>query len=194
MKIDYTSLIISFLVLVCLIWNILFSPNFTKFDHVLHKKLIHTQKSVYWKVIAFINEPRLIIIWDVLLAGLLLNDNQYKLALWVLFTLGLTDGAGFIIKHIVKRNRPKSHLSEEEGYSFPSGHVLGATTMCLIIYSLLKNEYQNYLIAFLVIYWISVVISRLNLRAHYPSDVLGAAALSVFCFTISQSIYAFLFL
>ena len=46
----------------------------------------------------------------------------------------------------------------------------------------------------LLIYWAFVVVSRLNLRAHYPSDVLGAVALSVFCFTVMQTLYAVLFL
>lgn len=194
LRIDIISLIISGFVLLWLILNILFSPSFNRFDQALHQKLVKTQKNIFWKIIAFVNEPKLVIVWDVLLAGLLLNDGNYPLALWTLVTLGFTDGAGFVIKHIVKRNRPHAHLSEEEGYSFPSGHVLGATTMCLILYALLRRILPEFFSIFLIVYWLFVVISRLNLRAHYPSDVLGAVALSVFCFTVVQSIYAALFL
>lgn len=194
MQVDLISLTISGLVLLVLILNILYSPAFNRLDRKLHKKLVRTQKNIFWKIIAFINEPKLVIVWDVLIAGLLLNENNYRLGLWVLATLGVTDAAGFIVKHLVKRNRPHAHLSEEEGYSFPSGHVLGATTMCLILYALLRREFDQLFAVILLIYWLFVVISRLNLRAHYPSDVLGAVALSVFCFTVVQTIYAALFL
>ncbi len=194
MQVDLISLTISGLVLLVLILNILYSPAFNRLDRKLHKKLVRTQKNIFWKVIAFINEPKLVIVWDVLIAGLLLNEDNYRLGLWVLATLGVTDAAGFIVKHLVKRGRPHAHLSEEEGYSFPSGHVLGATTMCLILYALLRREFDQFFAVILLIYWLFVVISRLNLRAHYPSDVLGAAALSVFCFTVVQTIYAALFL
>lgn len=194
MQVDFISLTISGLVLLVLILNILYSPAFNRLDRKLHKKLVRTQKNIFWKIIAFINEPKLVIVWDVLIAGLLLNEDNYRLGLWVLATLGVTDAAGFIVKHLVKRSRPHAHLSEEEGYSFPSGHVLGATTMCLILYALLRREFDQFFAVILLIYWLFVVISRLNLRAHYPSDVLGAVALSVFCFAVVQTIYAALFL
>lgn len=194
LKIDVISLSISGLVLVLLVLGILYSPAFNRFDQRLHQKLVKTQKNIFWKIIAFINEPKLVIVWDVLIAGILINEGDYKLGLWTLLTLGVTDGAGYVIKHLVKRGRPRSHLSEEEGYSFPSGHVIGATTMCLILYTLLRRITTSYLPLILLIYWAFVVVSRLNLRAHYPSDVLGAVALSVFCFTVMQTLYAVLFL
>ena len=61
-------------------------------------------------------------------------------------------------------------------------------------YALLRREFDQFFAVILLVYWLFVVISRLNLRAHYPSDVLGAVALSVFCFTVVQTIYAALFL
>ena len=114
MKIDVISLSISGLVLVLLVLGILYSPAFNRFDRRLHQKLVKTQKNIFWKIIAFINEPKLVIVWDVLIAGILINEGDYKLGLWTLLTLGVTDGAGYVIKRLVKRGRPRSHLSEEE--------------------------------------------------------------------------------
>ena len=75
MQVDLISLTISGLVLLVLILNILYSPAFNRLDRKLHKKLVRTQKNIFWKIIAFINEPKLVIVWDVLIAGLLLNET-----------------------------------------------------------------------------------------------------------------------
>ncbi|HBQ43950.1 MAG TPA: hypothetical protein DD724_06790, partial [Lactobacillus acetotolerans] len=44
-------------------------------------------------------------------------------------------------------------------------------------------------IILLGVIWVMVIVSRLSLRAHYPSDVIGAASLAILCFSISQQIF-----
>ena len=34
-----------------------------------------------------------------------------------------------------------------------------------------------------------VIISRLSLKAHYPSDIIGATSLAIVCFSISQQLF-----
>lgn len=129
------------------------------------------------------------VVWDVLLAGLLLNEERNLTALWVLGTLGFADICGIILKRLIRRKRPILHSDMEEGYSFPSGHVLGATTMGLILLQLFAKDLGLAFIITVIAVWIMVIISRLSLKAHYPSDIIGATSLAIVCFSISQQLF-----
>lgn len=175
--------------LLSLIFNIKNSERFNIFDERLHRKLIRDHNGIGWQIIAFLNDPKLMVVWAVLLASTLIDSDHVITALWVLGTLGLTDLAGIILKKIIKRKRPKMASKLENGYSFPSGHVLGATTMMLILLRLFGAKLGLGFILFLVAVWVMVIISRLSLRAHYPSDVAGATSLAILCFAISQQVF-----
>lgn len=172
-----------------LIYAVKNSRRFNLYDHWLHHKLVHKRDGFKWQVIAFLNDPKLMVVWAVLLASLLINEERNITALWVLATLGFTDLVGIILKKSVHRQRPYKHSASEDGYSFPSGHVLGATTMALILLQLFGKELGSGFTIGLLIIWLMVVISRLSLKAHYPSDILGATSLAIFCFSISQQIF-----
>lgn len=178
--------------LLSLIFNIKNSERFNIFDEQLHRKLIRDHNGIGWQIIAFLNDPKLMVVWAVLLASTLIDSDHVITALWVLGTLGLTDLAGIILKKIIKRKRPKMASKLENGYSFPSGHVLGATTMMLILLRLFGAKLRLGFILFLVAVWVMVIISRLSLRAHYPSDVAGATSLAILCFAISQQVFQLL--
>lgn len=186
---EWLILIASATILLLLIFNIKTSRRFNLFDHWLHHKLVKNRDGFSWQVIAFLNDPKLMVVWAVLLASFLVNENRNLTALWVLGTLGFTDLIGIILKHTIKRKRPIMHSDLEEGFSFPSGHVLGATSMALILLQLFGKQMGNGLLIVLIVLWLMVVISRLSLKAHYPSDILGAASLAVFCFSIAQQIF-----
>ena len=171
---NYFVLLLSAAVLLWLIFNIKNSRRFNLFDHWLHHQLVKRHDGYSWQVIAFINDPKLMVVWDVLLAGLLLNEERNLTALWVLGTLGFADISGIILKKLIRRKRPLLHSDKEDGYSFPSGHVLGATTMGLIVLQLFAKDLGTGFVIAVVAIWAMVIFSRLSLKAHYPSDVLGA--------------------
>ena len=171
---NYFVLLLSAAVLLWLIFNIKNSRRFNLFDHWLHHQLVKRHDGYSWQVIAFINDPKLMVVWDVLLAGLLLNEQRNLTALWVLGTLGFADISGIILKKLIRRKRPLLHSDKEDGYSFPSGHVLGATTMGLIVLQLFAKDLGTGFVIAVVAIWAMVIFSRLSLKAHYPSDVLGA--------------------
>ena len=181
--------ITSALILVLLIFNIRNSRRFNLFDHWLHHKLVRRRDGFSWQIIAFINDPKLLVVWDIFLASFLINEQKDIAALWVLFTLGFTDLTGLLLKKWMHRKRPLLHSNLEDGYSFPSGHVLGTTIMVLIVWELFGSKFGNGLIITLAVIWIMVVISRISLKAHYPSDVIGATSLALCCFTISQQLF-----
>ncbi len=186
---NYFVLLLSAAVLLWLIFNIKNSRRFNLFDHWLHHQLVKRHDGYSWQVIAFINDPKLMVVWDVLLAGLLLNEQRNLTALWVLGTLGFADISGIILKKLIRRKRPLLHSDKEDGYSFPSGHVLGATTMGLIVLQLFAKDLGTGFVIAVVAIWAMVIFSRLSLKAHYPSDVLGATSLAIVCFSISQQLF-----
>lgn len=186
---SYLVLSLATTILLLLIFSIKNSRRFNLFDHWLHHQLVKKRDGYRWQVIAFINDPKLMVVWDVLLAGLLLNEERNLTALWVLGTLGFADLSGIILKRLIRRKRPIMHSNMEDGYSFPSGHVLGATTMGLILLQLFGKEFGLAFTIGIVALWIMVIISRLSLKAHYPSDVIGATSLSIVCFSISEQLF-----
>ena len=186
---NYFVLLLSAAILLWLIFNIKNSRRFNLFDHWLHHQLVKRHDGYSWQVIAFINDPKLMVVWDVLLAGLLLNEERNLTALWVLGTLGFADISGIILKKLIRRQRPLMHSDKEDGYSFPSGHVLGATTMGLIVLQLFAKDLGTGFVIVVVALWAMVIFSRLGLKAHYPSDVLGATSLAIVCFSISQQLF-----
>lgn len=186
---NYFVLLLSAAILLWLIFNIKNSRRFNLFDHWLHHQLVKRHDGYSWQVIAFINDPKLMVVWDVLLAGLLLNEERNLTALWVLGTLGFADISGIILKKLIRRQRPLIHSDKEDGYSFPSGHVLGATTMGLIVLQLFAKDLGTGFVIVVVALWAMVIFSRLSLKAHYPSDVLGATSLAIVCFSISQQLF-----
>ncbi len=186
---NYFVLLLSAAILLWLIFNIKNSRRFNLFDHWLHHQLVKRHDGYSWQVIAFINDPKLMVVWDVLLAGLLLNEERNLTALWVLGTLGFADISGIILKKLIRRQRPLMHSDKEDGYSFPSGHVLGATTMGLIVLQLFAKDLGTGFVIVVVALWAMVIFSRLSLKAHYPSDVLGATSLAIVCFSISQQLF-----
>lgn len=186
---SWIILIAAAVILLLLVFNIKTSRRFNLFDHWLHHKLIKQRNGFSWKVIAFLNDPKLMVVWAVLLASVLIDHERNITALWVLATLGFTDIAGILLKKSVRRKRPIMHSELEEGYSFPSGHVLGATTMALILLQLFGKQLGFWFSICLLAIWTMVVISRLSLKAHYPSDVIGATSLAIICFSISQRVF-----
>lgn len=182
--------LLSALVLLTLIFKIKTSQSFNLFDHWLHQKLIRKRNGLIWKVIAFLYDPKLVVVWDIFLAYFLIHADHYKHAIWVIATLGFTDLIGIFLKRSIKRKRPILASNYEEGYSFPSGHVLGVTIMTLMLFKLYFHLMNIYLVAILIVLWLMVVVSRLSLKAHYPSDVIGATTLAICCFSISIQILA----
>lgn len=148
-------------------------------------------------VIAFttIGNPITVAILVVIVAGLVLVlKRDWKSTVWYILTVAL--GAGVLnslAKTIFQRVRPElSHLIEQDGHSFPSGHVMGSViyfgALAYLIYYFHQNkspQIKQSLIGLTVIFVILMGISRLYLGVHYPSDIIGGYSLGSAVLTLA---------
>ena len=84
-----------------------------------------------------------------------------------------------ILKLTFRRDRPLDPLLQAaKGFSFPSGHALMSVTfyglLILIVWQNIKKAWLKWtLSAFLILLIVAIGLSRVYLRVHYASDVLG---------------------
>jgi membrane-associated phospholipid phosphatase len=80
-----------------------------------------------------------------------------------------------VVKDAVARERPDDHLSAAvrtpSSSSFPSGHTLAAFCTAFVLADTDAQTAAN------VGFAAAVAASRVHLRAHHPTDVLGGAAI-----------------
>lgn len=104
------------------------------------------------------------------------------------------DALAFIAKEVIQRPRPTQRLVPESGFSFPSGHAIGSTILVIMIFIIIipkiKSQGLKLITQSLAIIWLIIIIfSRVYLRAHFPSDIVGALILGVSWVSLLQFVY-----
>ena len=103
-----------------------------------------------------------------------------------------------LLKQLFQRKRPLSPLLKAaKGLSFPSGHAIMAVTFYgLLIYILqhtIDISWLKWVVTFLIIALIILIgFSRIYLRVHYASDVLGGFIIGLLWLLISLAILKWL--
>jgi undecaprenyl-diphosphatase len=121
----------------------------------------------------------------------LLKRNYKREAIHVLVIASGSILLGWVLKLIFQRQRPVlPHLQLAIGYSFPSGHTLGAFTLCgVLIYITLKREWSFIAklaaVVLLLLYACLVALSRIYLHVHYTSDVIASMLVALWWLTFS---------
>ena len=133
-----------------------------------------------FRTITHLIDIPVIITW-VLIVAFIFYRKQWKLESYLM--LGNLTLSGILIvtfKNIYQRPRPEIlHLVEEKGFSFPSGHSLAVTimvgTLIVIFSQRIKDKLWKRIVQILLgFYLLSVLVSRVYLGVHYPSDVLAS--------------------
>ncbi len=136
--------------------------------------------TLLFRAITHLIDIPVIITW-VLLVAFIFYRKQWKMESFLM--LGNLTLAGLLIvtfKNIYQRPRPEIlHLVEEKGFSFPSGHSLAVTimvgTLIVIFSQRIKDKLWKRIVQILLgFYLLSVLVSRVYLGVHYPSDVLAS--------------------
>ena len=141
--------------------------------------------TIFFKAITHLIDIPVIITW-VLIVAFIFYCKQWKIESF--FMLGNLTFAGILIvtfKNIYQRPRPEIlHLVEEKGFSFPSGHSLAVTimvgTLIVIFSQRIKNQVWRKVVQIGVgIFLVSVLVSRIYLGVHYPSDVIASLCMGL---------------
>ena len=122
---------------------------------------------------------------------ILLILKKRKFAIAISLNILISSTTYIIVKSIFQRPRPPidERLIEEAGYSFPSGHTTNNVAFYgLAIYLIctnVKNKLlRNVLCCILAFIPLVIAFSRVYLRVHYPSDIIGGIILGVVCLTL----------
>lgn len=151
-------------------------------------------KTLLYRGVTSLAEPKLDIIWVLILAFLLWGFKFKIPALWCLATLAGGDVLAGLVKHLIKRARPSGHLAIDDGYSFPSGHVFGTFLLIAMIWVILvpmiMAAWKAWLVRIVLIIWmLLVMVSRIYLNAHFPTDTIGALLLAYLWLQAAEGLY-----
>jgi membrane-associated phospholipid phosphatase len=103
-----------------------------------------------------------------------------------------------LLKQLFQRKRPLSPLLKAaRGLSFPSGHAIMAVTFYGLLVYILQHTidigWMKFLLTFLLVILVILIgFSRIYLRVHYASDVLGGFIIGLLWLLISLAIIKWL--
>ena len=135
-----------------------------------------------YAITQFSSAPFVKVAYPFLMLALLMTRHRRH----AIFTLAACAG-GLVLIYVMKlffaRPRPLNPvLYREESFSFPSGHatfgfIFYGTMAYFIWLTDLPKVWKYIFMAFLILLSLAIGFSRIYLRVHYPSDVLGGFAL-----------------
>lgn len=177
-------LLISLIIFFIFITTLVISNKISFIDSSVYNFLISFKNDSLTNFFSFItkfsNVAFLVIF--VLIVLLILRNKD---AVFVIFNLIFLRLLNYVIKIIIKRDRPNIlRLIKIGEYSFPSGHAMISMGvygyLIYLIYKKVKNPYIKYLgIIILSLLIILIGISRIYLGVHYFSDVVAGYTLSL---------------
>jgi len=175
------------------------SNAFKPIDNYVYNAISSIQSPFMTKFMTFITkfaDAVVIVILSIVVGLIILKTHNFNLFKSYALNMGISNLLAQLLKRIVKRTRPNVlKLVEETGYSFPSGHTVGAMTfygfLIIIILNCLKGSLKLILVSILVILIFLIGFSRIYLGVHYFSDVLGSILLSSIFIIIFNNSFKF---
>lgn len=136
----------------------------------------------FTRVTVLMNTP-VVVSWVGVIVLFFVWKKWYTEAFLLIGSLVTTGLLVVILKHIYLRPRPAlQHLVQENGYSFPSGHSLAATLVfggLIIIVGQRMTSQVGKVLAQIALFlcMVTIVVSRVYVGVHYPTDVTGSMLL-----------------
>lgn len=157
------------------------------FDHsIIHGvHRLYPQMNDYFLWVTKFANPITIVLLSIVFVGLFYFNKQKITALWLGAGMVLISGAlNHLLKIFFQRERPTvlTHMVTEHSFSFPSGHSTASTLLygtLIFVLPLFIKEKTPRLIGQIILGLLifSIMISRIYLGVHYPSDVLAGMLL-----------------
>lgn len=165
-----------------------------EFDHAIFNFLNPAEMpslTMFMNGISDLGSPAFNTVLAMLIVGVLSLFRHFRLGIFIFMTFFGGSALALVFKVLVQRPRPSGNLVIDSGYSFPSGHVFTTSMIAFVLALIIYKKSQSVLVHdvtyVLAGLWVmTVAISRVFLRDHYPSDVLGSMLLAcaVICFAL----------
>jgi len=170
-------------------WTIAVAQSATmisRFDQAIAIPLHHSSQWFQQLMTSYtqLGNPHMITIITLVVGVILLLLRQPRATLFFWINVWVLGGYGnYFIKQLIQRPRPTAwRLVQIGGYSYPSGH---STTTTLLIGSLLviawdllkKTTLKRSLLGLGILMILLMMVSRIIVGVHYPSDTLGGLML-----------------
>ncbi|RRK09797.1 PAP2 family protein [Lactiplantibacillus garii] len=156
------------------------------FDHGVANWLHHTPAWFQSAMLTYtlFGNPHSMTVIIIVVTLILIIGRQTKSAVFFVVNAALLAAYGnYFIKQIIERPRPTAwRLTNIGGFSFPSGHATTTTvligSLLVIAYDLLQNSVvKRWLLGLGLVAIGLMMVSRVIVGVHYPSDVVGGAIL-----------------
>lgn len=146
---------------------------------------INVDNTNMFKIVAKLGSPLTTTIAISIILSVLYFLKKKRLFFWSIGVFFGGSTLALVFKYLIARKRPSDPLLFDSGYSFPSGHVTCTCLLLVVILSIflatIDDQEQKFLLILVCgIFLILVMLSRIYLRAHYTTDVIGSILLSVF--------------
>jgi undecaprenyl-diphosphatase len=134
---------------------------------------------------ALLGSAKIVIILSIITMVLLYFVLKHRSELiFFLIVIGGSASLNVILKSVFSRERPTIHrILEETGYSFPSGHAMGAfsfyASIAFLLWRHIPQKWGRVLLILAAVGMILMIgLSRVYAGVHYPSDILAGYLIS----------------
>ena len=134
------------------------------------------------KVFTFLGSVQFLIPAYIVLIGYFIFKKQVRNGIDIAVMALSSTVLIFMLKFVFHRQRPSLPIIRTfSTYSFPSGHMLSSFVFCSILaFIVVKSKWKifyKWLAGILLfLFAVTIGISRIILKAHYPTDVIAGAA------------------
>jgi len=142
------------------------------------------------KMLAPIFDPVVLIIFSLIIMPYIYIKSSKRNGILFGGVMIITGAIILVAKETFQRARPIGSLAPELGFSFPSGHATIAVVFFgLLVYLFVSKKYKVSGIVVASLLVILVGFSRLYLRVHWLTDILGGFVLGGIILVVSILIF-----